>query len=164
MPLDKKKLAFGNETQVAVSLARSTGTAGSPGAFTQICLMGNFSLPWSWTEGGDDDGTADAWCTSDTDIYTTFIPDKKQLETSLPMPYMPGDAFQLSLETDAKAGEQIYLRAVYTDTQTTPATKTHEFKGWLLDWPLDTPKGQATTLTPRFRASAEKPGGGWPTS
>lgn len=164
MALDKTKLAYGNEDQVEVSLARATGTAGSPGAFTQICLVGNFALPWAWTEGGDDDGTAEAWCTSDTDIYTTFIPDKKQLETTIPMLYMPGDAFQLSLETDAKAGDEVYLRAVYTDTQGTPASKTHEYKGYLLDWPLDTAKGAATTLSPRFRAIAEIPGGGWPTS
>jgi hypothetical protein len=164
MALNKTLLAFG-QTGVKVYLARATGAAGSPGTFTEICINGTFDHPKAWTEGGDDDGTNEAWCKDPEQVYPAIILEQKTMETTINTFYEPGSAFQLALEGDFEAKNNVYARFVYTDTQATPASKTYEYIGKILNWPQSTPgQGQATTLAFNYRATGEKPGGGWPTS
>ena len=165
MALDKTKLVYAGpgKTGAVISLARSTGALGSPGAFSELCLVTSFSMPYGWTTANTDDGTATALCVEDTDNYNAVNLDKLAMETTLNMLYSPGDAFQISMLADIRSKEDFYLRIVFTDTQVAPENETFEFKGKIPDYPIVAAfDGKAATLSSRFIATDELPVGGWP--
>jgi hypothetical protein len=162
MALDKTKVVYGTEAKFLVQVAPATGSNGTPGTYTQLCIDGAFTFNDSWNESSVDDGLGAVWCTSASDLFATVLLDQRNVNFTMNIVYMPGDAVIAAQHTIYENKGYTYYKITMIDGQATPSQKVMDMKGKYTSWPLTVSGlGSALKATPVFQCEQMKPGGGW---